>query len=132
MGIALTSNLLFFAVSSLNLGASVLSRWARVLLFAAMDHVAPGALSDEALMEAYRGGDQRAFRRLFERFAPRIHGAALRRGFSAADANDVVQQTFVHVHQSRRESASPLERRSISSAAGSRVSAISRFSYGWP
>ena len=63
----------------------------------------PDDAADELLMAAYRGGDQAAFRKLFDRFAPRILGAALRRGLSPADANDAVQQTFVHVHQSRKE-----------------------------
>ena len=103
MSIALASSFLTIALSALNVGVSGLSRWARLLLFAALDQVAPENRSDEALMEAYLGGDDRAFRHLFDRFAPRIHGAARRRGFSAADASDVVQQTFVHVHQSRRD-----------------------------
>ncbi len=81
---------------------SGLRRWARILFSAVRDRVID-APSNEALMAAYRAGDQGAFRRLFDRFAPRIHGAALRRGFSEADAGDVVQQTFVHVHQSRRD-----------------------------
>jgi RNA polymerase sigma-70 factor (ECF subfamily) len=79
-------------------------QWLRLLFSKTRDAEAlSGDATDEALMAAYQVGDQRAFRRLFDRFAPRIHGAALRRGLSAADANDVVQQTFVHVHQGRKE-----------------------------
>lgn len=59
--------------------------------------------TDEQLMTAYLDGDQHAFRCLFNRYAPQLHRAALRRGLSADDAADVVQQAFVHLHQGRRD-----------------------------
>ncbi len=63
----------------------------------------PSDATDEAVMAAYQSGNSRAFRMLFDRYAPRIHAAALKRGLSQADAADAVQQTFVHVHQGRSE-----------------------------
>jgi RNA polymerase sigma factor (sigma-70 family) len=59
--------------------------------------------SDEALMAAYAAGDAAAFRELFAR-----HAAALSRvvrSHVAADdeVRDVVQQTFLQLHRSRRD-----------------------------
>lgn len=64
----------------------------------------PGALdgaSDEALMRAYVAGDRRAFRVLFARLAPRLHGFFLRHFRSAAVADDLLQTTFLKLHGAR-------------------------------
>lgn len=49
---------------------------------------------DIVLVEAARRGDRDAFARLFEEFAPMVHGIALAR-VSPAEADDVVQEVFV-------------------------------------
>jgi RNA polymerase sigma-70 factor (ECF subfamily) len=59
--------------------------------------------TDEALMLAYRAGDDDAFRRLFERYATRLLRTVRRHVASADDATDIVQQTFLHLHRSRED-----------------------------
>jgi RNA polymerase sigma factor (sigma-70 family) len=64
---------------------------------------APDALAgadDEALGRAFAAGDERAFAVAFERWAPLVHGLALRR-LPDADAQDVVQTVFVGAWRSR-------------------------------
>jgi RNA polymerase sigma-70 factor (ECF subfamily) len=60
-------------------------------------------LTDEQLMEAYVGGDESAFRTLFERHAAVLYRLARRRLSSDADARDVVQQTLLQVHRARND-----------------------------
>ena len=57
--------------------------------------------SDEVLMEAFVHGDEQAFCQLFDRHAPALLRYARRRLPSDADAEDVVQQTFLNVHRAR-------------------------------
>lgn len=55
-------------------------------------------------MERYaRGGDRAAFEALFRRYAPRMVGLFRRTTGSNELANDLVQQTFLHVHRARRD-----------------------------
>lgn len=59
--------------------------------------------SDEELMAAYVRGDAQAFRELFQRYAPlllRVLRHQLRR---TEDAEDLVQQTFLHLHRARHD-----------------------------
>src|SRR5882672_10712353 len=61
----------------------------------------PSLPSDEMLMAAYVAGDRRAFEKLFERLAPRLHGF-FRRSFGAeATADDLLQITFLKLHRAR-------------------------------
>ena len=57
--------------------------------------------SDEELMAAYIAGDKAAFRELFQRYSPLLQRAMARDLRSAEEANDLVQQTFLHLHRSR-------------------------------
>lgn len=57
--------------------------------------------SDEELMAAYIAGDKAAFRELFQRYTPLLQRAMARDLRSAEEANDLVQQTFLHLHRSR-------------------------------
>jgi len=59
--------------------------------------------TDEALFAAYLGGDNQAFRRLFTRYARRIFSVMVRRGLGDTDAHDIVQQTFLLLHQARKD-----------------------------
>jgi len=61
------------------------------------------APSDEQLMDAYIGGDAAAFRALFERYAPVLLRVVRRNVGSRAEAEDVVQQTFLQVHRARAD-----------------------------
>jgi RNA polymerase sigma factor (sigma-70 family) len=61
------------------------------------------AESDEALMRAYAAGDQRAYRVLFERYAPILYRFVRRRLPSDDEARDVLQQTMLHVHRARHD-----------------------------
>jgi RNA polymerase sigma-70 factor (ECF subfamily) len=57
--------------------------------------------SDEELMTRYRDtSDQAAFAELLQRLAPEL-GGYLRRIVGSATADDVLQLTFLHVHQNR-------------------------------
>jgi RNA polymerase sigma-70 factor (ECF subfamily) len=60
-------------------------------------------MTREALMAAYVAGNEQAFLRLFAELAPRIH-AFFRRSFGADPvADDLMQQTFLKLHQGRRQ-----------------------------
>ena len=59
--------------------------------------------TDEALLTAHIAGDAHAFRQLFSRYARRMFVVITRHGLSEADAQDVVQRTFLQVHQARRD-----------------------------
>jgi RNA polymerase sigma factor (sigma-70 family) len=59
--------------------------------------------SDEELMAAYVAGDYAAFRQLFERLAPVLLGVLRRQLRSEAEAADLVQQTFLHLHRARHD-----------------------------
>ena len=54
-------------------------------------------------MAAYVGGDQSAFRALFERHVPRLIGVMRRQVGNEEAARDVVQQTFLNLHRARRD-----------------------------
>lgn len=60
-------------------------------------------VTDEVLMDAYRGGDPAAFEQLFRRYAERIYAVMLKRGMAPEDARDLVQQTFTRMHQARND-----------------------------
>ena len=53
-----------------------------------------GRRVDLALVDAARRGDRAAFAKLFELFAPMVHGVALAR-LTPAEADDVVQEVFL-------------------------------------
>jgi RNA polymerase sigma-70 factor (ECF subfamily) len=58
-------------------------------------------MTEEALMAAYAKGDRRAFERLFATLAPRVHGFFLRAFREASVADDLMQMTFLKIHQAR-------------------------------
>lgn len=59
--------------------------------------------SDEELLAAHCKGDSRVFRTLFERYAKRIYSVMVRSGCRRAEAQDLVQQTFLLLHQARHD-----------------------------
>lgn len=59
--------------------------------------------SDDQLFERWLDGDERAFRAVFESTAPAILSIARKYGLGDAEAGDVLQQTFLHVHRARGE-----------------------------
>lgn len=58
---------------------------------------------ESALFERWLGGDERAFRDVFDAFAPTVLAIARRHGLRDAEAKDVVQQTFLGVHRARAD-----------------------------
>lgn len=58
-------------------------------------------LDDEALFARYVAGEPRAFEALFARLAPLLTRVVRRRVFDAAQAQDLVQQTFLQMHRAR-------------------------------
>src|SRR5215467_10802579 len=63
----------------------------------------PRMRSDEELMLAYTDGDESAFRELFRRYAPVLLRLCTRQVGRPADAQDLVQQTFLQLHRARRD-----------------------------
>jgi RNA polymerase sigma-70 factor, ECF subfamily len=52
-------------------------------------------------MERYAGGDDAAFAEVYDSLAPRILSYLLRRTNDWGDAEDLLQQTMLHIHRSR-------------------------------
>jgi len=61
------------------------------------------SLTDEQHMSAYVQGDDRAFSALFRAYASPLFRFFVRQGKRPHDAQDLVQQTFLHVHRSRAD-----------------------------
>jgi RNA polymerase sigma-70 factor (ECF subfamily) len=59
--------------------------------------------SDEALMAAYLAGEEMAFRRLFLRYRGPLHRLMRRAVSDHHDAEELVQQTFLHLHRARHD-----------------------------
>jgi len=57
--------------------------------------------TDEQLMLAYVRGQEGAYRELFARLAPVLLRIALRQLRRPADAQDILQQTFLQIHRAR-------------------------------
>jgi RNA polymerase sigma-70 factor (ECF subfamily) len=57
--------------------------------------------SDETCMSAYMNGDEHAFEQLWTSYAPLLERFFMRRGKRPADAQDLVQQTFLKLHRAR-------------------------------
>ncbi|MGH7438334.1 MAG: RNA polymerase sigma factor [Polyangiaceae bacterium] len=62
--------------------------------------VRPRAEVDVA-MERYAGGDDAAFAAVYDKIAPRLYGYLLRQTRERARAEDLVQQTMLHIHRAR-------------------------------
>jgi RNA polymerase sigma-70 factor (ECF subfamily) len=58
--------------------------------------------TDEELMARYADGDRRSFEQIFARWAPRLHGFLFRVSGVSADADDLLQATFLKVHRARK------------------------------
>lgn len=58
---------------------------------------------DSELMAAYVTGDQRAFDELFHTYSPLLARFFARHGKRPSDAQDLVQETFLHVHRARHD-----------------------------
>jgi len=59
--------------------------------------------SDEELMLAYANGEESAVREIFRRYAPVLLRLCTRQVGRPADAQDIVQQTFLQLHRARRD-----------------------------
>ncbi len=57
--------------------------------------------TDEELMKAYQNGSEDAFRVLFARHSPKVYGFLVSRLKDRAQADDVFQNTFLKLHQTR-------------------------------
>jgi RNA polymerase sigma-70 factor, ECF subfamily len=55
----------------------------------------------DVAMERYAAGDEAAFAAVYDAVAPRILGYLLRRTSDWGDAEDLLQQTMLHIHRSR-------------------------------
>ncbi len=52
-------------------------------------------------MERYAGGDDAAFAAVYDALSPRIYGYLLRQTRDRARAEDLLQQTMLHIHRAR-------------------------------
>ena len=52
-------------------------------------------------MERYANGDEVAFAILYDRISPRLHAYLMRRTRDRARTEDLMQQTFLHMHRAR-------------------------------
>src|ERR1700729_166170 len=52
-------------------------------------------------MERYAGGDSAAFAQVYDAIAPRLFGYLLRQTRDRSRAEDLVQQTMLHIHRAR-------------------------------
>ncbi len=59
-------------------------------------------LSDELLMRAYLGGDHTGFEVLYRRHSARVYGYLRKRLADRASLDEVFQNTFLKLHQTRR------------------------------
>lgn len=66
-----------------------------------MGHSADQNGDERAAVERYLAGDAEGFRALFRMHSPRLLRIAIGAGLDRAAAEDVVQATFLRVHQSR-------------------------------
>src|SRR6478736_3529924 len=55
----------------------------------------------DAAMDRYARGEERAFAELYDALAPRLYSFFLRRTNNADGAADLVQQTFLQMHDAR-------------------------------
>lgn len=55
----------------------------------------------DVAMERYAAGEDAAFALVYDALAPRILGYLLRRTNNSGDAEDLLQQTMLHIHRSR-------------------------------
>jgi RNA polymerase sigma-70 factor (ECF subfamily) len=55
----------------------------------------------DAAMDRYAAGDDAAFGQLYDLLAPRLYGYLLRQTRDANQAEDLVQQTLLHIHRAR-------------------------------
>jgi RNA polymerase sigma-70 factor, ECF subfamily len=62
--------------------------------------VPPRAEADAA-MERYAGGDDASFGMVYDALAPRLYGYLLRQSRQRARADDLLQQTMLHIHRAR-------------------------------
>ena len=60
------------------------------------------ALTDEALVDSARDGNEGAFRELVERFEGRVASVVIRMLGDTAEAEDVGQETFIRFYRSLR------------------------------
>jgi RNA polymerase sigma-70 factor (ECF subfamily) len=71
---------------------------------ATSDPVAAGTTSKspvDAAMDRYAAGDDTAFGELYDLLAPRLYGYLLRQTREPDHAEDLVQQTLLHIHRAR-------------------------------
>lgn len=94
-----TPSVAFFAISEMPLfGGSKPSTPALVTEDEIRDQ---GRLAANAAMDRYAAGDDSAFATLYDLIAPRIHGYLVRQTRDQARADDLLQQTLLHMHRAR-------------------------------
>src|SRR4051794_1656183 len=60
-----------------------------------------GSTRADAAMERYAGGDDSAFADVYDAIAPRVHNYLVRQTRDRIRADDLLQQTLLHMHRRR-------------------------------
>jgi RNA polymerase sigma-70 factor (ECF subfamily) len=60
-----------------------------------------GRADADVAMEHYAGGEDAAFARVYDAIAPRLYGYLIRQTRDRARAEDLLQQTMLHIHRAR-------------------------------
>jgi RNA polymerase sigma-70 factor (ECF subfamily) len=60
-----------------------------------------GRTDADVAMERYAAGDEAAFALVYDSLAPRLYGYLLRQTHDRARAEDLLQQTMLHIHKAR-------------------------------
>src|SRR5262249_9071018 len=91
-------------IPTVALSPSRSSRFASKVTLRRTMHVEPGrTLSDEALLRAYRDGDDSALSALLDRHAPGVHRFSRKMCGDAEDASDVLQETLLAAARGARD-----------------------------
>jgi RNA polymerase sigma-70 factor (ECF subfamily) len=61
----------------------------------------PARAEVDVAMERYAAGDDAAFAAVYDKIAPRLYGYLLRQTRERSRAEDLVQQTMLHIHRAR-------------------------------
>jgi RNA polymerase sigma-70 factor (ECF subfamily) len=61
----------------------------------------PQLIEADTAMASYAAGDDGAFLRVYDTLAPRLYGYLLRQTRDRARAEDLLQQTMLHIHRAR-------------------------------
>jgi RNA polymerase sigma-70 factor, ECF subfamily len=81
--------------------AHAVSSWVAALACHGRSVSVPPPAEADVAMQRYAGGDDAAFGMVYDALAPRLYGYLLRQTRQRARADDLLQQTMLHIHRAR-------------------------------